>query len=112
MTHAIDNADILRRLKAGQRVTAIAAELGVSSQVITYRLRKAGVSNKNRKNPISPRRIRALRDNFGTLEDLLAFLEETREALLSRMGDNPGSKTLDRLGKLTDYINVMQEISG
>lgn len=111
MTYEIDNADLVRRRAAGQPVTAIANELGVSSQVISYRLRKAGVTSTGRKNSISPKRVRAVRDNFGTLEDLRRYLERRRADMVSKMGDSPSAKTLDHLGRLTDYINVLQEIT-
>lgn len=112
MTLAIDTADLVRRRAAGQPVTAIALELGVSSQVVSYRLKVAGVPSTGRKNSISPARIRALRDNFGTLCDLCRYLERKRAEMLAKMGDTPGQKTLDNLGQLTDYINVLQDVTG
>lgn len=113
MTLPIDNNDLAARFDAGAGAVELARLFGTSYQVISYRLRSMGRVSRDRKlqDPVGDSHIRALRDNFSTLRDLAAYLTQQREDLLSRMGDDPGPKTLDRLGMLTDYIQVMQEVT-
>lgn len=113
MTLQLDNAALALRFDQGVGAVELAREFGTSYQVISYRLRQMGRVSRGRKRSdvIGPRHIRALRDNLGLLLDLKEFLSKQREDLISRMGEDPGPKTLDRLGKLTDFIQGLHDIT-
>lgn len=112
MTLPIDNNDLAARFDQGAGAVELARVFGTSYQVISYRLRRMGRVSRDRKPAaVGPGHIRALRDNFSALRDVAAYLAQQREDLISRMGDNPGPKTLDRLGQLTDFIQVMREVT-
>lgn len=112
MTLRIDNNDLAARFDAGAGAVELARLFGTSYQVISYRLRRMGrVSRSRSVAAVGPGHVRALRNNFSTLRDVAAYLKQQREELLSRMGDNPGPKTLDRLGELTDFIQAMDEVT-
>lgn len=111
MTYAITTAEIVRRFDDGESVAGIARAVGVSVEVVRYRLKRAGRKPRVRATAIGRDRVRRIAQSATTLVCIKQFLEATRRDLISRMGDAPGPKTLDRLGTLNDFIYTLEEVT-
>lgn len=102
MTFEVSTHDIVRRLESGASVPELARTFGVSQEVIRYRIRTTG----RKPGDYRYRRTKEMR-----LLEIKQFLEQQRDELKSRMGDQPGPKLLDRLGQLTGFILTLEDLT-
>lgn len=102
MTFEVSTHDIVRRLESGASVPELARTFGVSQEVIRYRIRTTG----RKPGDYRYRRTKEMR-----LLEIKQFLEQQRDDLKTRMGDQPGPKLLDRLGQLTDFILTLEDLT-
>ncbi len=112
MTCPVETSDITRRFDAGESLADISRNLGVSIEVVRYRLRRAGRKPKVIRTRVGRDRVRRIAENGAALVQIKQFLDASRRDLISRMGDSPGPKTLDRLGNLNDFIMALEEMIG
>ncbi|BAO20647.1 hypothetical protein [Pseudomonas phage PPpW-3] len=111
MTHPIATKAITDLYDAGESMAAIARALGVSSEVVRYRLKSAGMKPRARRANVTKEAVRRLREHMPALVAMKQFMEASRRDLISRMGDTPGPKTLDRLGTINDFIHTLEEVT-
>lgn len=111
MTHAIKTAEITSRFDAGESMASISRSLGVSLEVVRYRLKTTGRKGRKRRASVAKESVRKLREHMPTLLAMTQFMQASRRDLISRMGDNPGPNTLDRLGSINDFITALEEIT-
>lgn len=111
MTHPIETSEIKRRYDAGDSMAQIKRDLNLPLEVIRCRLKKAGYKPRARRPSVTKAAVRTLRERMPDLVSLLQFLEGDKRKLLRTMGQRPSPDKLERLGRLTDYIETLTEVT-
>lgn len=111
MTHPIETSEIKRRYDAGDSMAQTKRDLNLPLEVIRYRLKKAGYKPRARRANVTKAAVRTLHQHMPELVSLLQFLEGDKRKLLRTMGQHPSADKLERLGRLTDFIETLTEVT-